>query len=221
MANKIITLSSSTVDLSATDNLLVYADLNINASPAEINLKNLYTEPGGGTTSLLSQDLSNDTDQDDDFIDWEIDTGSSHLSGNIRIGTQLEHFNRWNAMYNAEQRKKSHYKLEKNVNLIAIKQSIHNIFTWQPGERIINPEFGSKLRSYLYEGITDYNQEQIMAEIRHCFSEWEPRAQLDKVINLTDADDRENNTVRIEIQYSVPSLNARQFSYVYEVTKAE
>jgi len=55
-----------------------------------------------------------------------------------------------------------------------------------------------------------------MAEIRHCFAQWEPRAVLDKVINLTDVSDREDNTVRMEIVYSVPSLDAKQISYVYE-----
>ena len=66
-------------------------------------------------------------------------------------------------------------KLQKLVNVNAIKNSIHNIFSWTPGERILNPEFGSNLRKLLYEGITDFNQEQIIAEIRHSVSQWEPR----------------------------------------------
>ena len=41
--------------------------------------------------------------------------------------------------YNKEARKKSAFKLEKNVNVIAIKRAIHNIFHWTPGERILNP----------------------------------------------------------------------------------
>jgi len=46
------------------------------------------------------------------------------------------------------------WKVEKNVNVKAIFDSLHNIFTWTPGERILLPEFGSRLRSLLYEGIT-------------------------------------------------------------------
>ena len=48
-------------------------------------------------------------------------------------------------------------KVDKLVNVNAIKNSLHNIFSWTPGERILNPEFGSKLRKLLYEGITDFN----------------------------------------------------------------
>jgi len=45
------------------------------------------------------------------------------------------------------------YRLGKLVNVKAVTNSIHNIFTWTPGERILNPEFGSRLKKYLYEGI--------------------------------------------------------------------
>ena len=71
-----------------------------------------------------------------------------------------------NIIFNNNNRKKANYKLEKNVNAVAVKRAIHNIFAWIPGQRILNPEFGSNLRQYLYEGITDYNTEQIMSEIR-------------------------------------------------------
>lgn len=45
-------------------------------------------------------------------------------------------------------------KVNKSVNVQAIKNSLKNIFTWIPGERILLPEFGSKLHMLLYEGIT-------------------------------------------------------------------
>jgi phage baseplate assembly protein W len=47
---------------------------------------------------------------------------------------------------------------------------LHNIFTWRPGERVLNPEFGSRLYQLLYEGIIPETEEQIVAEIRHCVS---------------------------------------------------
>ena len=69
-------------------------------------------------------------------------------------------------------------KIGNLVNVNAIKNSLHQIFTWIPGERILLPEFGSNLRKLLYEGITDFNVERIMVEIRHCISEWEPRVEI-------------------------------------------
>lgn len=40
----------------------------------------------------------------------------------------------------------SGYKIAKSINVNAVKQSVHNIFSWMLGERILNPEFGTNLR---------------------------------------------------------------------------
>lgn len=106
-------------------------------------------------------------------------------------------------------------KVDKLVNVNAIKNSLHNIFSWTPGERILNPEFGSKLRKLLYEGITDFNQELIIAEIRSSVSQWEPRVRIDDIVKLTSTDDVENNTVYLRVIYSIPSLTMEQFYYDY------
>ena len=106
-------------------------------------------------------------------------------------------------------------KVDKLVNVNAIKNSLHNIFSWTPGERILNPEFGSRLRKLLYEGITDFNQELIIAEIRNSVSQWEPRVRIDDIVKLTSIDDAENNTVYLRVIYSIPSLTKEQFYYDY------
>ena len=106
-------------------------------------------------------------------------------------------------------------KVDKLVNVNAIKNSLHNIFSWTPGERILNPEFGSKLRKLLYEGITDFNQEQIIAEIRNSVSQWELRVRIDDIVKLPSTDDVENNTVYLRVIYSIPSLTKEQFYYDY------
>lgn len=51
------------------------------------------------------------------------------------------------------------YKISKDVNVRAVMNSIRNIFTWIPGERIINPEFGETVSRHLYQGITEFNVE--------------------------------------------------------------
>lgn len=104
----------------------------------------------------------------------------------------------------------SNLKIGSLVNVNAIKNSLHQIFTWMPGERILLPEFGSNLRKLLYEGITDFNVERIIAEIRHCISEWEPRVEIQKVVNASNVDDTEDNTVHIEVLYTIPGLTEDQ-----------
>ena len=126
--------------------------------------------------------------------------------------------------YAAEERyrqwqKSAKYSVGKLVNVKAVQNSLHQIFTWIPGERIINPEFGSNIRKYLYEGITDQNIEAITSEIHHCVSEWEPRVVIDRVVNVQRVEDTENNTVRLDIYYHIKGLDNEQFMYSYNYYK--
>lgn len=98
---------------------------------------------------------------------------------------------------------------------------MHNIFTWIKGERIINPEFGHELHRYLYQGITKYNTEQIVAEIRGCTAKWEPRVNIVNVIDASTVDDTENNTVHLEIIYTIPSLDEKQYNYSFYYNRGE
>jgi len=99
------------------------------------------------------------------------------------------------------------HRVQKLVNVNAVRNSIKQIFTWTPGERVINPEFGSRLRKYLYEQITDENQEKIVAEIKACVLQWEPRVVVNRVVNATSVDDVENNTVKLDIYYAIKGLD--------------
>lgn len=117
--------------------------------------------------------------------------------------------------------KKSKYKIAKSVNVKAIMNSLDNIFTWIPGQRVINPEFGSKLQYYLYEGITEENIEKIMSEIRFSVSKWEPRVSIVKVLNVTSVDDKEDNIVRLDIIFTIPSLSKEQYTYSYIYNRGE
>jgi phage baseplate assembly protein W len=63
------------------------------------------------------------------------------------------------------------------------------------------------LRKYLYEPITDQNQERIVSEIRQAVLKWEPRVKIERVVNATTVDDIENNTVKLDIYYTINGLN--------------
>lgn len=111
------------------------------------------------------------------------------------------------------------WRISKLVNVKAVQNSLKNIFSWIPGERILNPEFGTKLRQYLYQGITPETSEQIMAEIRHCVSEWEPRVNIVKVIDASSVDDHEDNTIHLEIIYTIPELSDDEYNYSFYYTR--
>lgn len=109
----------------------------------------------------------------------------------------------------------------KDVNVRAVFNSIRNIFTWIQGERILNPEFGSKLRYYLYEGITPANKEAIAAEIQGVCLKWEPRVNIVRVVPVDSIPDAEDNTVQLDITFTIPSLSDKQYlySYIYNRTQ--
>ena len=116
---------------------------------------------------------------------------------------------------------KGSYKVSKNVNVNAVKGALKNIFTWIPGERILLPEFGSRLYSLLYEGITAETEERIVAEIRHCVSEWEPRASIVEIRNISNVDDTEDNTIHIEVVFTIAGLDDQQFTYSFTYNKED
>ena len=113
------------------------------------------------------------------------------------------------------------WKVEKNVNVKAIFGSLHNIFTWTPGERILLPEFGSRLRSLLYEGITQQTEERIATEIRSCVSEWEPRVTIVEIRNISTVDDTEDNTIHLEVVFKIPRLSDEQYTYSFSYNRTD
>ena len=117
---------------------------------------------------------------------------------------------------------KTKLKVANLKDIEAIKNSLHNIFTWIPGERILNPEFGCNLRRLLYNGITEFNKEQIAAEVSQSVSKWEPRVKIEKIVDVGTVDDTENNTVCLDIIFSIPELNNGQYyKYSYVSNKSE
>ena len=111
-------------------------------------------------------------------------------------------------------------KMSKDVNVKAVMNSIRNIFTWIQGERILNPEFGETISRYLYQGITQFNVEQIMSGIRSLCSRWEPRVRIVEVVDKSTVEDTEDNTVHLEIVFTIPGLSDRQYTYSYIYNRA-
>jgi phage baseplate assembly protein W len=111
--------------------------------------------------------------------------------------------------------------IARDVNVKAIMNSVRNIFSWSPGERILNPEFGQSIDRYLYEGITEFNVEQIMSEIRSISSRWEPRIQIQRVVNISTPMQVEENTVELRIIFTIPSISDEQYQYSFTYRRTD
>ena len=71
------------------------------------------------------------------------------------------------------------------------------------------------------EGITAETEERIVAEIRHCVSEWEPRASIVEIRNISNVDDTEDNTIHIEVVFTIAGLDDQQFTYSFTYNKED
>jgi uncharacterized protein len=57
----------------------------------------------------------------------------------------------------------------------AIKESIYNLFHTQRGTRLMNPEYGLDMNSYLFEPIDDFTAQTMQYDIKEGIERWETR----------------------------------------------
>lgn len=101
-------------------------------------------------------------------------------------------------------RKDDSGNIRKPVNADSIDQSIKTILSTYPGERVMLPRFGSRLRDYLFEPLDAETADDIRIEVEEVLSEWENRISIDDVIiNL----DQDANSYEIRILYTLLLTN--------------
>lgn len=93
-----------------------------------------------------------------------------------------------------------------NTDYDAIRNSIRNIFTTKPGQKLLTPNFGSSLEKYLFEPITDIMAKIIGNEILNQIETFEPRIE---VLNVNVAPQSEFNQYNIQIVYTFLELKTQ------------
>lgn len=98
--------------------------------------------------------------------------------------------------------------IQASLDIGAIKNSLFNLFTTMPGQKILNPIYGLNLTQYLFVPIS-VTQAQIIGEsIFTGIRRFEPRVQVRNINVETDYD---NNQYNIFMVIDVPSLNIQGF----------
>lgn len=82
-----------------------------------------------------------------------------------------------------------------------IRESVRIILSTEPGERILHPDFGTKLHQFIFEVIDAQTEEMIRREIRHSLRLWEKRV-CDVEVE-TDRMTGEQGVLRVEVSYSI------------------
>ena len=93
-----------------------------------------------------------------------------------------------------------------NVDIDTINQSLENIITTSPGERLFNLFFGCYLSSNLFENITPSFAEDILNEITAAIKKWETRVTLIES-NMRLIRNIDDNSIIIVIPYKINNTN--------------
>lgn len=89
----------------------------------------------------------------------------------------------------------------------AIRQSIHNILTTIPGERLFNIEFGTRLWTLIFNSnITSLTESDVITIMLEDINKWEDRVYID-TNNTRIAVDYDNKSVHIEIPFIIKNTS--------------
>jgi phage baseplate assembly protein W len=88
-----------------------------------------------------------------------------------------------------------------------LEQSMRLILTTYPGERRMRPDFGSRLRDFVFQPPTTEVRAELAAEVDRALTRWEPRARIDRV--RVEPDPERWSLLLIDIDYTVVDTDDR------------
>ena len=91
------------------------------------------------------------------------------------------------------------FKLTK-TSLEQAQHNLKNLFLTYPGERVGQPEFGSRIRELCFEQIDDDLPGRIEEEVRRSVSQWLPYINVQEVNTLNEEGDA--NKIFVQVNYS-------------------
>jgi phage baseplate assembly protein W len=88
------------------------------------------------------------------------------------------------------------------TNLESIKRSVRNIVSTNKGERMLDPEFGSHVRSFLFEPDSDIIRYAIQEEIFIQLENFEPRIEVTSVAVENTSESIDNYELLVTIEFT-------------------
>ena len=82
-----------------------------------------------------------------------------------------------------------------------LEQAMRITLATYPGERPMRPEFGSRLRDFVFEPTTGETRRAVAVEVRTTLDRWEPRVEIDGV-EVTEGPGGDG-LLHIEVHYRV------------------
>jgi len=86
----------------------------------------------------------------------------------------------------------------------AIARSVRNIITTRPGEKLFNPNFGTKITDSLFELLDETTADEIKEQIKLSINRFEPRVRYISSIVEPEYDE---NAFNVKIVYQIVGLD--------------
>lgn len=88
-----------------------------------------------------------------------------------------------------------------------VEESLHILLGTYPGERLMRPDYGCRLRYYCFRNFEETTIAQLDEEIRNAIDNFEPRVTVE---NTDYKMDDVNDILQIIIDYKVIATNSRR-----------
>jgi phage baseplate assembly protein W len=88
-----------------------------------------------------------------------------------------------------------------------VRQSLYILLHTEPGERIMNPEYGCPLRQFLFETPTLTRLTQLQQVVERAIMRFEPRISGGQV--QANTDQLTDGLLLLEVTYTIRSVNSR------------
>ena len=89
-----------------------------------------------------------------------------------------------------------------------LEQAMRLILSTYPGERPMRPEFGSRIRDFVFRPVNMETIAELSQVVREALLRWEPRVDIEAVLIAPDPAD--HATLYIDIQYRTKDTNDRR-----------
>ena len=89
-----------------------------------------------------------------------------------------------------------------------LEQAMRLILATYPGERPMRPDFGSRLRDFVFRSATVDTAAELSNEVHKALLRWEPRVDVEYV-DVT-VDPWERNTLFIDVSYRIKDANDKR-----------
>ena len=88
-----------------------------------------------------------------------------------------------------------------------IQQAIRIILGTNPGERVMRPDFGAGLNTFVFEPVNATTMAKMQERVQEALVAWEPR--VDVLSVEVSGDTQEGNKLLIDVTYRVRATNTR------------